>query len=354
MRRTLAVFLGSILQVCAVEPSGGNAKIYLGGRPGQIEIFDEKTETKTGEIKLKIGSPQTMELSYDRKLFYVMNQNLEDVEVVDIASQKVTDTFHLSEGNKKVRIRGFEPDPSNSTAILLTKAASKLSDHFEIGPNIIQQYDLKEHKIIRTIPWPKGEEHEFASFKFSPDGKYLYMFGDDILVFDTKEFKQVDQWELSRPIEDGLGRIGFNSLDDFYEEPGFFTGTFQMQDPVQNRRIMGIARVNLGQKSVDFFALGPAVPLRFALAPGRKNGYAIMSEIGRYEFWSFDLEHRQIDKRQEFQGRPRMAIKTSSNGKLLYIYQAGSTIDIYDASTFKYLRTMSLDMDMSTPLYVLN
>jgi hypothetical protein len=350
--------IACLLCACAIplfaeEMTGGNAKIYVGGRPGRIKILDEATEKEIGEIKLKSGSATRMNLSPDKKRFYLLNTNLEDVEIVDIASRQSIDTFRLSEGNKKVRIRAFEPDPANNTIILLTKAATKQTDRFEIGPSTLLQYDLNEHKILRTIPWPKGEEREFASLKFSPDGKFLYLFGDDVIIYDTKDFKEVDKWELSRPIEDGFGRIGFNSSDDFYEEPGYFTSMFQVQDPVQNRRIMGIARVNLMAKSVDFYALGPATFMQFTLAPGRKRGYGVHEEIGRYEFWSFDLEHKKIERRQEFQGRPRMAIKTSSNGKILYIYQAGSTIDLYDADTFNHLRTITLDMDMSTQLYVL-
>ena len=36
---------------------------------------------------------------------------MEKVEILDIASRKTIDTFTLSEGNKKVRIRSIEPDP---------------------------------------------------------------------------------------------------------------------------------------------------------------------------------------------------------------------------------------------------
>ncbi len=55
----------------------------------------------------------------------------------------------------------------------------------------------------------------------------------------------------------------------------------------------------------------------------------------------------------EFQGRPRMSLKSSSNGKVLYLYGAGNTIDLYDASSFKYMRTITLDTDTTTGLYVL-
>ena len=163
----------------------------------------------------------------------------------------------------------------------------------------------------------------------------------------------MDKWELSRPIEDGFGRINFGALDDHNEEPGYFTGIFTVSDAVQNRRIMGIARVNLGQKSVEFYPLGPATGVSFTLAPGRKWGYGLHQEIGKYEFWYFDLANRRLGPRVEFPGRPRMSLKTSTNGKLLYIHGAGNTIDLYEASEFKYLRTISLDADMTTNLYVL-
>ena len=30
-----------------------------------------------------------------------------------------------------------------------------------------------------------------------------------------------------------------------------------------------------------------------------------------------------------------MALRVSSNGKLLYVYQAGATINVYDATSYK-------------------
>ena len=37
-----------------------------------------------------------------------------------------------------------------------------------------------------------------------------------------------------------------------------------------------------------------------------------------------------------------MGLKTSTNGKVLYIYVAGNTIDLYDAETYQYLRTIKI------------
>ena len=74
--------------------------------------------------------------------------------------------------------------------------------------------------------------------------------------------------------------------------------------------------------------------------------------MGRYDFWTIDLDQRKVTSREEFAGRPRMSLKTSSNGKLLYIYNAGNTIDLYDASNYRYLRTIELDGDVTTGFFV--
>ncbi len=210
------------------------------------------------------------------------------------------------------------------------------------------QYDLNTHSVTRTIPWPKGEEREFMNVRFSPDGKLMYFFGDDVLIYETTNFTEVDTWELSKPVEFGAGRIDFGSLDDFNEERGFFTGIFYMQDPVQNRRLMGIGRVNLAAKEIDYYTLGPAQPrMSFALAPDRTKAYGLLQDIGRYEFWTFDLEARRVSNRTQFRGRPRMGLTVSSNGKFIYIHTAGHTIDVYDSQTFRLVRTVELPADMT-------
>jgi hypothetical protein len=349
----IALLLAGAALAAADKPIGGNGTLYLGVMNNKILILDEATEKVVGSIPMRTGIPRRMNLSHDRKRFYVMNANMEEVEVVDIEKRQVLDTFKLSEGDKKVLIRSFEADPAHRRMILLTKAITKHSDRFEIGPPTLQLYDLAAHKVLRSIEWPKKEEREFANMLFSPDGKLLYFFSDDILIYDTTDFKEIDKWELSQPLEPGLGRINFGSLDRMNEEPGFFTGLFNIQDPVQNRRIMGVARVNLSAKSVDYYPLGPATGVGFALAPGRKRAFGLVQQVGKYEFWTFDLENRRLGTRKEFEGRPRMALKTSTNGRILYIYQAGSTIDLYDAADYSYLRRITLDADMMTDLFVM-
>jgi hypothetical protein len=348
----LALAVAATFAAVPAKLTGGNGTLYIGGWPNKIFIIDEATEKIAGSIDVATGDPTRMVLSRDRKRFYLVNAPAESVEIVDVNARRSIDHFTLSEGSKKTRIRGLIPDPLDRFVVMLVKTAEKKIDRFEISPPTLIVYDLKDHKISRTIPWPNNEEREGVGIMMSPDGKLLYFFAEDVLIYDTTEFKQVDKWELSRPIEEGLGRFDFGPRDVTYEEPGFYSGIFNTQDPVQNRRIMGIARVNLTGKNVDFWAIGPSRPVSFSLAPDRKKAYGLLQEIGHYEFWTFDLEHHKLGTRTEFAGRPRMALRTSSNGKVLYIYQAGNTIDLYEAATYKYLRTISLDADMTTELLV--
>src|SRR5215831_11790636 len=206
--RIAALFLGSAITLFAADKvTGGNGTLILGGRPNKIFLVDEATEKVTGEILTKKGAPVDLELSQDRKRFYFLNIAFEDIEIADLEKKQVIDTFRLSEGNKKMRIFGFAADPLNRYMVLFVKPVTKQADRFEISAPQLLLYDLHEHKVARTIPWPKNEEREGVGMRFSPDGKLLYLFTDDILAYDTTDFKHVDKWELSRPIEDGLGRL---------------------------------------------------------------------------------------------------------------------------------------------------
>ena len=344
-----------------VTPSGGDHLMYIGTYAGTIQVFDEATEAKVADIKLQTGIPRALTLSQSRTKFYVLDASNEKIEIVDIPTRTTLSTFTLSEGNKKVRIRGYQVDPLERFLILLTRSATKQIDRYEIGDISMQFYDLAQKKITRTIPWPRGEEREFVNIRFSPDGKLLYFFGEDVLILETTNFTEVDTWPLSRPIEPGLGRVNFGSVDDFNEEPGFFTGIFTTQDPIQNRRIMNIGRVNLVAKTIDLTPVGPAEGVSFAMSSDRKKAWGLVQgggqspaqPIGRFEFWAFDVVQRKLLSRTPFDGRPRMALRVSSNGRLLYIYQAGATIDVYDSTSYKKLRTIEMNADQTTTLYIL-
>ena len=334
--------------------SGGNGTLYLGSYPQQITVVDEATEQVVDTIHVSIGVPRQLTLSEDLARFYMIDSTYEKFEAIDVASRESLHTFTLNEDNRRSRIRAYRVHPDGRHVVLVVDTATKLIDRFEIEPRKLLLYDMQRDEVVRELEWLTGGDRRRTRMLFSPDGELLYYFDRDILVLETETYTEVDRWEFSEPLEDGLSRLTFGFAQDLInEEPGFFTGVFRVHDEVQDRELMGIARINLPEREVDFYTLGPAVGLSFALAPGRQKAYGIASEIGRYEFWVFDLEGRRLEGRQVFQGRPRMDLHVSTNGRVLYISQAGNTIDLYNAETLEYLRTITLDGDQTTGMIVM-
>src|SRR5262249_52339929 len=105
----------------AQKLSGGNGTMYVSGWPNKIYIVDEAQEKVTGAIETATGTPSRMTLTRDRSRVYFTNTLGESVEIVDLNARRSVDHFTLSEGRKKVRIRGMIPDPLNRFVILLTK-----------------------------------------------------------------------------------------------------------------------------------------------------------------------------------------------------------------------------------------
>ena len=352
------VAVGTVVAMAAIsahaQKPAPDGTIYVGTYGKNILVVDEATMTVRDTIHTAIGIPYEMVPSYDKKHFYILDPATENVELIDVAARKSRGTFTLSSSSDKattrVRIRGFDVDPKERFAVLLVKTFTKKIDRYEIGKPTLLRYDLEKHAVTDTIPWPKGEEREFSAVLFSPNGELIYFFtSDDILIYDSKTLKQVDRWELSatQNQDAGMGRVNFGFPNDIYEEPGYYTGLFRSTDPVNRRTMMGVARVDLVHKSVDYYQLGPTVAVSFRLAPDKKRAYGIHSEVGNYQFWTFDLENRRVLGKTEFKGRSRMGMTVSSNGEFLYIHTAGSTIDIYDTATFKFVKTVTFGADMT-------
>lgn len=332
-------------------PSTGTGTIYLGSYAARITAIDEATGKVSTEIPLKSGLPWTMRVSADRSRFYVQSANQEQFEIVDVRTRQSVDVFTLSDANRHVRALAYDVDPQGRYLMLVARTATKLIDRFEIGAPEFIQYDLHDHKVVRTVPWSLDPEPRYyaLNLRYSPDGKLLYVFAHEILVFDATTLKQVDSWNLSLPNEAGLNRFDLGAVDESNDEPGYFTGLFTMQDPVAKRRLLVVGRVDLAAKGLAFFSLGP-VPedrdLSFTLGADHKRAFILSEQIGEYEILIVDMTTKRVQNTVRFKGRPRMAIRSSTSGQVIYVYEAGNTIDLYSADTFTYLRTITLDADM--------
>jgi len=337
----------------AQPANGGNGTIFYGTYDKKVFVIDESSMAVRDSMPVSIGIPIGLTLSVDRTKLYATDAAFEWIEIFDVATRKATSKFTLSDDSTRVRMRGFNVDPKDRFAILLVKTARKKLDRWEIGKPTLLRYDLATRAVTDTIQWPDGKEREFAQILFSPDGAFMYFFTDeDVLIYDTKTLKQVDKWDLQRSVDDGLGNWSFGFPESLYEENGFSTGLFRTTDPINRRTLMGVARVDLAKRTVDFYPLGPSESVGFALAPGRQRAYGLRQQVGNYQFWTFDLENRRVAQRVEFDGRPRMGLTVSTNGNVLYVHTAGATIDMYDAQTLRLLRTATFTSDMTDIIVV--
>ena len=341
----LAVGLPSSLSAQSGER---NAYWYMGSYGNEVIVWDEATEEIVDRIPVKRPITLGLTLSKDRSRLYVQDPFFETIEIIDLATKESIGEFTLSEGRTKTWINSFEVHPNLEWAAILVKSRTKLIDRYEISEPTILKYDLTTYEVTDTIPWPDEEQREFANFRFSPDGELLYMFTDDLIALDSEDFSEVDRWEISEPFEPGLGEMSLPFGESPYQEKdGVYKGLFRMTDPVQNRRLMGIATVNMAEQDVEFQPIGPSEGVSFQISSDGTKGYGLKSQIGHYEMWKFDLLGPRVSDRITFAGRPRMALMPSADGTRIFIYNAGSTIDVYDEATFEHLRTITLDIDMT-------
>jgi WD40 repeat protein len=95
----------------------------------------------------------------------------------------------------------------------------------------------------------------------------------------------------------------------------------------------------------------------FLVSPDRKLGYSVMFSYAggnrRTEWWVWDLQTHQVIKTQPFESRPTFRFGLSSDGKKLYLYGSGSTLEIFDASTLASLKLIYLNKDITTNLVTL-
>lgn len=332
-------------------PSGGDGRMYIGTYDGTIWVLSEATGERVDRIPLETGIARDKVLSRDGRRFYVLHIDYETIEVVDIASKRTLDVFSLSEGNEKVRIWNYVVDPAGERMVLAARRYRRLPDRWDVGDLELLVYDITEHRVERELEWPEGEQTFFPRFEFSPDGSQLYFFGDDVRVYETEGFSEVERWEYTRSVDRGLRSFDFGFSASPYEEEGYLTDLFRVEDPVHGRTVLGVARLDLEGREVDFFTVGPDEDLDFTLAPDGR-GYGLHKEIGNYQLWTFDLEQRRVVDRKRIEGRPRMQLEASSNGRYLYVWQAGNTIDLLDVETGRYAYTIELDGDTTTELIV--
>jgi hypothetical protein len=350
-------FLG-LLAFAGVAGSAHGGTIFMGAYPSSLLVFDEGKGAIAGRIPLTTGLPTSIRLSMDRKTIYVTTNDHSGIEVIDVATRKVTNHFVLNTATKRYRFNGGTPDPSGKLFYAISTEIDKLADHFEVGKPKYTVIDLEQQKIVKTFDIAKEDENangggRGGGLEISKDGKYLYQFRDKVVILNTSDFKVVDRIDLAKPDLPGLENVGFGGVLDSISEPGQHVSLFNATDPYVHNRVFGVARFDLGNRQVNFTPIGPspAAMTGLQVAPDKKDAYTVVSNgtLGnkRCEFWHFDLATNVVKDRNEFPCKSRFSFGMSHDGKKLYIYGASFEIEVYDAATLKYERTWDLNNDIT-------
>jgi len=349
--------------VASAAPANAGAQLmYLGVWPHTVLVMDAAQGKIVDKINLPTDIARTLVLSPDRSKLYASTVKDNSIVTIDLATRKVTDSFPISAGNTNYRLGGLAIDPSGKMLYSIVTPIVKQIDHYDVNPPEFVTIDLTARKITRTVPFPKDEPVPNSyrrSIKVSPDGKLLYLFGENIQVYNTTDFKPVKTIELSKTTDPATDGLSLSPIEDPNEPIGKVTGIFETSDPYVHRRIFGIAEVDLANMSYDLTPVGPADAnmLPMMTTPDRKLGYtvAIHGTHGDRvtEFWVFDMATKKVINRRQFLGRTRLNFGMTADGSKLMIYNAGFEIELYDAKSLELLKTINLEGDTTSNLVVM-
>jgi DNA-binding beta-propeller fold protein YncE len=374
MKKLILVIVCSFLySVAAGQAQTSSQLMYVGTLDKKLLVIDETKEEVIAEIPLG-GIPRTTALSFDKKKLYVFTTYML-LETVDLEARKVVSSFSLADPRSRVRIQANAPDlvnignngrysgiavdPHGRYLYTTLRSVVKDIDQFRVNAPQFVAIDLQEQKIAKAWPFPRDMDQGFgfnATYKVSADGKRLYVFQENILVFDLETFQQVDKIDLAQPPYPGASPYRLAANDDPFDAPDTATSVFTSVDSIVRKGTLGLAKIDLATRKVDYFPIGPLLPMNgFQLSPDRKRGYSVMPKIApganrSTEWWVWDLDNHKVILKKEFDTRPTFRFAVGGDGKKLYLYGAGSTLEVWDAATLESRKLIYLNRDTTTNL----
>ncbi|MEQ1949386.1 MAG: hypothetical protein ABL995_19505 [Bryobacteraceae bacterium] len=357
--------LGLSASALAAVPASMKGLMYIGTLDSKLLAIKEDSGDIAAEIQLG-GIPRTVVLSTDGTKLHIITTKMQ-VETVDLVARKVISSFSLADPRTSPRMlrnaggrsfSGLAVDPSGRYLYTGIQVTVKEIDQYRIDPPQFVTIDLQEKKIAKSIPFPKGYDSGFgfgATYKVSPDGKLLYVFDEDIVAFNLSDLKEVDRIPLAKPEYPGASPYRLQAADDPNDEPGTVTTVFTSVDPIVHKETLGLGKLNLATKKVEYAPIGPAFPMvGFMLSPDRKLGYSLMvtrpGANRETQWWVWDINQQKVIKTESVVPRINFRPAMSSDGSMLYLFGGGSTIEIYDAKTLQAKKMVYLNKDSTTQL----
>ena len=261
--RDFFAFLGlSLWAATALAAGTGSQLMYLGVWPHTVLVMDSVQGKIVDKIDLPTDIVRTLVLSPDEKTLYASTLKDNSIVSIDLATHKVLDTFPLNTPGINYRVNGLAVDPAGKIIYSIATPIIKKIDHYEIDPPQLVEISLTARKITRMVPYPKDEQAPAGyrnTIRVSPDGKLLYLFRDNIMVFNTGDLKLVKKIALAKPTDPSSDGSFAGLVNDPNEVPGKVIGIFESSDPYVHRRIFGIAEIDLSNMTYDLTPVGPCI-----------------------------------------------------------------------------------------------
>lgn len=345
------------IAAAAVWTTAQASTLFMGAYPNSLLVFDEGKGKVVQRIPLATGLPTSLRASSDKKTIYVTTITNSGIEVLDVATRKVTNKFSLNTPAQRYRFNGGAPDPTGKLFYTIVVEITKGIDRYEVSKPKYAVIDLAQQKIVATYDVAKEDEEGARGYRssmlVSEDGKYLYQFRDKVIVLDTSNFKVVERIDLAKPEAPGLEGVSFGAPLDAISEPGRHVSLFNGTDPHVHNRVFGVARFNLANREFQYTPVGPA-PSQMAglqVTPDGKQAYTVVTNGAtgnkRCEIWRFSMSANTLQQKSEFPCKSRFTFGMSGNGQKLYMYGASFEIDVYDAKSLKFERTWDLQNDIT-------
>jgi hypothetical protein len=335
--RFLSITLLSLLSSGALSQVRERGdRFVIGIHPRSVLVIDSARDEVIAQISTKGHTPKEMVPSPDGKRLYVTTEARQQIEVVNLASQKVEDVINLAPPGTRLNIYGMTLNRKADRLFVHVLQAALLPDEYRVLPPQIWSVDLRTHQKEVILEVPYG----IVSLLAPADENRLIAWGRDIYLIDLAQ-KRV---ATIIPLMSGNppNRAAMDTLPFFlqYEQSGIVSIPFFTEDPILKKELMGLANLHVDTGKIELLELGPAIPVYSSVvSPDHKRAYLVMNQLV-----VVDLENKKIVAVKNLE-RTKYVANISGDGKKLYLPSAGAFLDIYDTQTLQMIKRVPLPGD---------
>jgi len=317
-------------------PSAEKDWLFVGVQLDKVAVIDCSRDVVETEIRLRHKVPMDMIASPDKSRLFVVTNQKESIEVIDIAERRVSDSIDLSQGGRQVKVFGLVAHPDGKTLYLHVKTAIKALDEYAVEPPQIVALDVSKKQVRKLTEVPEG----ISRLALSKDGEQLFGLGREVLTMDVASGKIVERMPLYTKLPDGSTLTDIFHIYGFEDQSGVYSVPYYAEAGYQ--AYFGLLTVDTVSKRIGLTRIGDLIPLfSTIIAPDRRYAYGVLHELVK-----IDLEQKRVVKTVSHD-RIHYALNIGSNGQKLYLAGAGPEVDVFDAASLQLITSIPLSGDVA-------